>query len=160
MYLRSRKHKVYRGLIAGGIGGLAASWIMPKFQVLLSRALGHSDPHEGQGEDATVRTAQRISSAMRGHQPSAEEEKTAAHLCTTSTEPGSERYTVVLRKSTKPSDWDLALRTGQPPGRSGDEIAVPALGLGKKPTEVPCPSSFSSWPLTLSMASRWKVFAA
>src|SRR5207253_4609551 len=81
MYLRSGKHKVYEGLIASGvIGGLAASWIMPKFPFLLSRAFGHSDPHEGQGKDATVRTAQRISSAMLGHQLSAEEEKTAGPL--------------------------------------------------------------------------------
>src|SRR5690242_21167485 len=81
MFLRSGKHKVYRGLIAGGIGGLAASWIMPKFQFLLSRALGHSDPHEGQGEDATVRIAQRISSAMLGHQLSAEEEEDGWPSC-------------------------------------------------------------------------------
>src|SRR4029078_4357457 len=71
---------VYKGVIAGGIGGLAASWIMPKFQFLLSRALGHSDPHEGQGEDATVRTAQRVSSAMLGHGLPAEDEKTAGAL--------------------------------------------------------------------------------
>jgi hypothetical protein len=57
MHFRSGKDKVYKGLIAGAIGGLAASWIMPRVQFLLARALGHTDPHEGQGEDATVKTA-------------------------------------------------------------------------------------------------------
>jgi putative membrane protein len=77
MYLRSKKGDVSEGLIAGAIAGLVASWIMPRFQSLMAHALGHPDPHEGQGEDATVKTAQRISSALFGHELSGEEKKTA-----------------------------------------------------------------------------------
>jgi hypothetical protein len=137
MYLRPGKHKVYKGLIAGGIGGLAASWIMPKFQFLLSRALGHSDPHEGQGEDATVRTAQRISSAMLGYQLSAEEEKTAGPLVHYVYGTGIGALYGGLAQKHETITLGFGVAYGAAAWALGDEIAVPALGLGKKPTEVP-----------------------
>jgi putative membrane protein len=132
-----RKHKVYKGLIAGGIGGLAASWIMPKFQLLVTRALGHSDPHEGQGEDATVKTAQRISSAMLDHPLSAEEKKKAGPLVhyAYGTGIGALYGGLAQKHETIKSGFGVAYGAGA--WALGDEIAVPALGLGKKPTEVP-----------------------
>ena len=78
MYFRSRKRKVYKGLIAGAVGGLAGSWLMTQFQSLLSRTLeGKANPHEGQGEDATVKTAERIASATLDRELSAKEKKVA-----------------------------------------------------------------------------------
>ena len=80
MNFRSKQDKVYKGLISGCIGGLASSWIMTRFQVLLAHALGHSDPHEGQGEDATVKTAEKISSGLLDHELSTEEKKKAGPI--------------------------------------------------------------------------------
>src|SRR5690242_102751 len=126
MFLRSGKHKVYKGVIAGGIGGLAASWIMPKFQSFLSRALGHSDPHEGQGEDATVKTAQRISSALLGYQLSAEEKKTAGPLVhyVYGTGIGALYGGVAQKQETITLGFGVAY--GAAAWALGDEIAVPA----------------------------------
>src|SRR5437660_8765069 len=129
MYLRSGKHEVYRGLIAGGIGGLAASWIMPKFQFLLSSALGHSDPHEGQGEDATVRTAQRISSAMLGHQLSAEEKKTAGPLVHYVYGTGIGALYGGLAQKHETIKLGFGVAYGTAAGALGDESAVHAIVL-------------------------------
>jgi len=41
---------------------------------------GHTDPHEGQREDAIVNTAQRISSALLGHELSTKESEMAGPL--------------------------------------------------------------------------------
>jgi len=116
---------------------LAASWIMPKFQFLLSRALGYSDPHEGQGEDATVRTAQRVSSAMLGHRLSAEDEKTAGPLVHYVYGTGIGALYGGLAQKHETVTLGFGVGYGAAAWALGDEIAVPALGLGKKPTEVP-----------------------
>src|SRR3954464_13807242 len=77
----SNKHKIYKGLIAGSIGGLAASWIMTQFQSLLSRAVsGQPNPHQGEEEDATVKTAKKISRGVADHELSPDEKKTAGPL--------------------------------------------------------------------------------
>jgi hypothetical protein len=41
---------------------------------------GEPDPHKGEGEDATVKTANKISSEVFNHELSAEEKKTAGPL--------------------------------------------------------------------------------
>jgi putative membrane protein len=141
MDFRSGKEKVYKGLIAGAIGGLAASWIMPRFQFLLAHALGHTDPHEGQGEDATVKTAQRISSALLGHELSAEEKKTAGPLVhyAYGTAIGALYGGLAQKHQTTTLGFGSAYGAA---AWFGDEIAVPALGLGKKPTEIPVSQHF------------------
>jgi hypothetical protein len=135
MYFRSGKDKVHEGLIAGAIGGLAASWIMPRFQFLLANALGHTNPHEGQGEDATVKTAQKISSALLGHKLSPEERKMAGPLVHYAYGTGiGALYGGLAQKQ-----QTVTLGFGSGYGVAawlGDEIAVPALGLGKKPAET------------------------
>ena len=115
---------------------MAASWIMPRFQFALAHALGCTDPHEGQGEDATVKTAQRISSALLCHELSAEEKKMAGPLVhyVYGTAIGA-LYGGLAQKHPA-----ITLGFGGAYGTAawlGDEIAVPALGLGKKPTEIP-----------------------
>jgi putative membrane protein len=137
MRFRFGKDKVYRGFIAGGIGGLAASWIMPRFQFLLSHALGYSSPHEGQGEDATVKTAQRISSALLGHQLSAEEKKTAGPLVHYVYGTGIGALYGGLAQNCELTTSGFGAAYGAAAWALGDEIAVPALGLGKKPAEIP-----------------------
>ena len=47
MRFRRRNHKVYKGLIAGSVGGLVASWVMTRFQSVLACAMeGQPDPPE------------------------------------------------------------------------------------------------------------------
>jgi uncharacterized membrane protein YagU involved in acid resistance len=137
MYFRSRKNSLSRGLIAGAIGGLTASWVMTRFQTMLSRAMGHRDPHEGQGEDATVKTAQGVSSAVFDHELSAEEKKTAGPLVHYTYGAGIGALYGGLAQKRKAATSGFGSAYGAAAWALGDEIAVPALGLGKKPKETP-----------------------
>jgi uncharacterized membrane protein YagU involved in acid resistance len=141
MRLRSNG-SVSEGLIAGAIGGLLASWIMPRFQSRLAHALGHTDPHEGQDEDATVKTAQRISSALLGRELSAEQKRTAGPLVhyAYGTGVGALYGGLAQEHGTATSGFGTAY--GAAAWALGDEVAVPSLGLGRKPTETPISQHF------------------
>ena len=142
MCFQSGKDNVYKGIIAGAIGGLAASWIMPRFQFLLSHALGHADPHEGQGDDATVKTAQRISSAVWGHELSEREKKAAGPFVHYAYGTGIGALYGGLAQELEITTSGFGSAYGTAAWALGDEIAVPALGLGKKPTETPVSQHF------------------
>jgi uncharacterized membrane protein YagU involved in acid resistance len=108
----------------------------------MAHALGHTDPHEGQGEDATVKTAQRISSALLGYELSAEEKKTAGPLVhyAYGTGIGAVYGGLAQKHETTTSGFGIAY--GAAAWALGDEVAVPALGLGKKPMETPVAQHF------------------
>jgi putative membrane protein len=140
--LRTGKHKLYKGLIGGTIGGLAASWVMPRFQFLLARASGHRDPHEGQGEDATIKAAQRISSELLGHELSAEEKKAAGPAVHYAYGTGIGALYGGLAQWLESTTSGFGSAYGAAAWALGDEIAVPALGLSKPPTETPLSQHF------------------
>ena len=137
MYYRSGKDKAYKGLIAGAIGGLAASWIMTRFQFLLAHTLGNSSPHEGQGEDATVKTAQKISSGLLHHELSPGEKKTAGPVVHYAYGTGIGALYGALAQKYEGTTSGFGSGYGAAAWALGDEIAVPALGLAKKPAETP-----------------------
>lgn len=136
MYFQNRKPKVWKGLVAGAIGGLAASWVMTRFQYAMAHALGDSEPHEGQGEDATLKTAEKISSAA-GHELSGGEKKSAGPLVhyAYGTGIGALYGGLAQRNNLAKSGFGSAYGTAV--WALGDEVAVPALGLGKKPSQIP-----------------------
>jgi hypothetical protein len=149
MYLRSKKDNFSEGLIAGAIGGLVASWIMPRFQSLTAHAFGNTHPHEGQGEDATVKTAQRISSALLGRELSPEEKKAAGPLVhyAYGTGIGALLGGLAQRHETTTSGFGIAYRAAA--WALGDEVAVPALRLGTNAegtTDFPTFSTAGSSP--------------
>ena len=53
--------EVWKGIAAGIAGGLLASWIMNQFQAAMSRLDGGGEEQSNEGEDATVKTAERVS---------------------------------------------------------------------------------------------------
>ena len=144
MGVRSGNDKVYKGVIAGAIGGWTASWIMTRFQFLLAHALGQTDPHEGQGEDATVKTAQRISSEVLGHELSAEEMEAAGPLVHYSYGMGIGAVYGGLAQAHKITTSGFGSAYGAAAWALGEEIAVPALGLGRKPAETPLSQHFQT----------------
>lgn len=136
MYFRSKKASLAKGLIAGSLAGLAASWVMGRFQVLLANALG-TDPHEGEEEDATVKTAEKISSAVAHHELSGEEKKKAGPLLhyAYGTGIGALYGGLAAKRQAAASGFGAAYGTAI--WALGDEVAVPVFGLGKKPAETP-----------------------
>jgi uncharacterized membrane protein YagU involved in acid resistance len=145
MYFRSRKNKTYQGVIAGAVGGLVASWTMTRFQVLLSNALtGQPDPHKEQGEDSTVKTAKKISTGLFGHELSPEEKKAAGPIVHYAYGTGIGALYGGLAQRHEPITSGFGSAYGAAAWALGDEIAVPALGLGRKPAETPLSEHFQT----------------
>ncbi len=142
MYFRSRKNNIYKGLIAGAAGGLAASWIMTRFQLAVAHALGQSDPHEGQEEDATVKTAQKISGGLLHRELSPSEKKVAGPLVHYAYGTGIGALYGGLAANHEVTKCGFGSAYGAAVWALGDEMAVPALGLGKKPAETPVSQHF------------------
>ncbi len=138
MRFRSRKTNIGKGLLAGAVGGLAASWIMTQFQSLLSRAVeGQPNPHQGEGEDATEKTADRVSTKVLSHPLTKEEKKTAGPLVHYAYGTGIGALYGGLAQKYKATNSGFGSAYGAAAWALGDEVAVPALGLSKKPTETP-----------------------
>jgi hypothetical protein len=137
MDFRSKTDRVYRGVIAGAIGGVAASWIMTRFQILTAHALCQTEPHEGQGEDATVKTAQKSSSALLDHELSPEEKESAGPVVHYVYGGGIGALYGGLAQKHEATTAGFGSAYGAAAWALGDGIAVPALGLGKKPNETP-----------------------
>ena len=143
---RSHGHDgaVLKGIAAGLAGGLVASYVMNQFQAVTRKV---ADSGKGRrkrkkkkedGEDATVRTAEAITEAF-GHRLTKQEKQVAGpavHYAFGATMGGV--YGALAELSPK-----LAAGGGLPFGTAlwlaADEVAVPALGLGKKPAETPAP---------------------
>ena len=149
---------VARGLIAGLIGGLVASWTMNQFQAAWTKATeGFEKPHcaqsmqpsEGQKpvqgspldkasqDDATVKAARAISKGVFGHDLRESEKETAGaavHYAFGTATGGL--YGAVAELSPA-----VTAGMGLPFGAAfwliADETAVPLLRLSKPPTEYP-----------------------
>lgn len=80
-----RERNVVLGALAGALGGLVASYAMNQFQKVWAAAekkiSGENQQQgSGDGEDATMKTADRISSTFTGHQLTKAEKKKAGPL--------------------------------------------------------------------------------
>lgn len=125
------------GAAAGLLGGLAASWIMSKFQSALKSVITTENRQPEQQEDpANVKAAAKIA------------ESTGRSLTRSEKEAGGEllHYAVGGLSGAAYGAWapgvplpDLAAGAifGTAVWAIADEIAVPALGFSKAPTEYP-----------------------
>ncbi len=159
-----RKHKtvvkdkrdILKGLAAGTIGGLVASWVMDEFQDVWSKASEVIQRPQGNGsnesssptqgvspkdgevhEPATIKAAEAISAHILGHQLEADEKKIAGnvvHYAVGSTSGAIYGAAAELAP-------EVTAGAGIPFGSAVwlvvDEGAVPLLGLSKGPTEYP-----------------------
>ena len=149
---------VWKGLVAGLVGGLVASWTMNQFQAVWSRvAEGFEKAHGAQSmkpsegeeagqasgedkeeqDDATVKAARAISEGVFGHELKESEKETAGaavHYAFGAVTGGL--YGAVAELSP-----EVTAGAGVPFGAVfwlvADETAVPLLGLAKAPTEYP-----------------------
>src|SRR5215213_2328483 len=149
---------VWKGLAAGLIGGLVASWTMNQFQAVWSKVTeGFEKPHgaqsmkpsEGQDvsqkseeskeeqDDATVKAARAVSEGIFGHELKESEKEAAGaavHYAFGTATGGL--YGAVAELSP-----EVTMGAGLPFGVAfwlvADETAVPLLGLAKAPTEYP-----------------------
>src|SRR6476469_3452273 len=139
--LNTERH-VLKGLVAGTVGGLVASWVMEEFQTAWTKAAeGQHSQRNGredeQQEPATVKAAEMISAKLLGRQLAKEKKDIAGAAVHYATGGASGAiYGAVAELAPH-----LAAGAGIPFGTAVwllvDETAVPLLGLSKGPTEYP-----------------------
>jgi len=137
--------KPCKGLVAGLIAGMVASWTMDRFQYwwlsLQSNAAGEleraSTEQNSQEEPATVKAASAISEGILGHSLTAREKQIAGpvvHYAVGTT--AGAVYGVVAEYQS-----DVTSLAGMPFGAAFwllvDEGSLPVLGLAKGPTAYP-----------------------
>ena len=138
---------ILKGMLAGAVGGLVASWTMNEFQKAWAAAetqitdgrLGQQGEQKGgeDAQDATMKTADRISELLQGRHLTRDEKKKAGPVV---------HYAfgaimgAVYGASVEVNPAANAL-AGIPFGAilfaAADEVALPALGLSDKPAAYP-----------------------
>src|SRR6185503_1990059 len=127
----------WKGLAAGLVAGLVASWTMNQFQALWSKVT--EDEKAGESSDdetpATVRAADALSEEVFGHELTKSEKEVAGpamHYAFGAATGGVYGAMAELVP-------DVTVGAGMPFGTAvwilADEVTVPLLGLSKSPTQ-------------------------
>jgi uncharacterized membrane protein YagU involved in acid resistance len=133
---------VLKGLAAGLIGGLVATWVMTQFQNGVSQvaeAMNNDDKKKKKesGENATVKTAEAISENVFDHKLTKSEKEQAGNAVhygfgtTVGAVYGMTAEFVPLTTIGSGLPFGAVLFLG------ADEVAVPAFGFSESPTEIP-----------------------
>ncbi len=159
----SERHEseVLKGLVAGVVGGLVASWTMNQFQSLWSKLAegdeqsqdkksprqsgggkGKQKKQQSQeggegGGDATVKAAEAISEGVFDHELTKSEEKVAGPAVHYAMGATSGAIYGAMAELTPFVTIGAGLPFGTAVWLVADEAALPALGLSESPTEVP-----------------------
>jgi putative membrane protein len=143
---RRRESDVLKGAAAGAVGGLVASWVMNEFSSVVQKVAesvsdGHNRKSQGSGqeqqEDPTMTTAEKISETVAGMRLNREQKKkggTVVHYAfgvLMGAVYGAAAEALPPVRSLAGLPYGAALFVG------ADEVALPVLGLSKKPTEYP-----------------------
>ena len=149
---------VWKGIAAGLIGGMVASWTMNQFQAAWSKATeGFEKPHgaqsmqpsEGQNadrasgenkddqDDATVRTAKAISEGIFGRKLKEHEKNAAGAAVHYAFGTATGGLYGAVAEFAPAVTGGAGLPFGAAFWLVADETAVPLLGLSKPPTEYP-----------------------
>jgi Protein of unknown function (DUF1440) len=138
-------HDVWKGLVAGALGGLAAAWAMNMFMTGTSkleqkiRRERQGDQQSGgqsSGEDATVKTARAISDSL-GHELKESEKKLAGSLVHYVFGGAIGALYGLLAEIQPHTRIGFGTAFGAALWLSADEVMVPALKLAPKPTKTP-----------------------
>jgi uncharacterized membrane protein YagU involved in acid resistance len=172
--------RVARGTVAGFIGGLVASWVMNRYQAVENRPVivrrieeletFVGIPHEEakpaaaaaqiDGDAPTVMVAQKISREMFNHELSPLEKKVAGPAVHFGYGAAVGAIYGGLSELLPVVGIGLGIPYATLLCVAGGEIAVPALGLSKPPTQVPPASHASSlathfvYGITLDISRR------
>lgn len=159
---RRREADVWRGLAAGLVGGLVASWVMNGFQKMWSRNTeGIEKPHGAQSlkpsggheavdeirraphadseaqEDATEKIASAISEGVFHHQLTKDEKIVAGAAVHYAYGAAMGAFYGVAAELVPQVSAGAGLPFGAVFWIAADEVAVPLLGLADEPTEYP-----------------------
>jgi putative membrane protein len=139
---------VLKGLAAGAIGGLVASWVMDKFQYAwmeVARNTSHGDQssteaNSDDNEPATVKAAEMVSQKIFGHQLAKDEKKIAGDAVHYATGATSAAVYGIAAEFAPEVTAGAGIPFGTAVWLFVDEGAVPLLRLSKGPTDYPLSS--------------------
>jgi putative membrane protein len=169
--VRNGDRNLWKGLVAGAAGGLAAAWVMNQFQSGWNKAtekLQHSKTPQGEQErqsqsdeeDATMTTAGRISESLFHRKLSREEKKKLGPVVHYAFGAGTGAVYGAMAELVPQTTFGAGLPYGTAVFVGADEVAVPALGLSKPPKEYPASihlyglASHMVYGLSLEMVRR------
>lgn len=152
---RQRERNILKGLVAGVIGGLVASFVMNKFQAAWNAVSESMENSSGGGdqnktdqaaesgeqdqedEPATTKAAEAISEGIFDHELTKREKKYAEPAVHYAMGGGSAAVYGVAAEFFPQVTVGAGLPFGTAVWLVADEIAVPALGLSKSPFKYP-----------------------
>ena len=153
----NRKGDVWKGLVAGLVGGLVASWTMNRFQDVWMKISANDDsaskqtseqnknleaaqPDTGDGDeqdDATAKAASAVSESIFGHRLTKDEKKIAGSAVHYSLGTGVGGLYGAVAEVVPEVTKGAGLPFGAAFWLVVDETAVPLLGFSKGPTNYP-----------------------
>jgi putative membrane protein len=134
------EHNVWKGLAAGLIGGLVASWTMNRFQSLLGKLSSSEEGSQGKSEEkepATVKAAEAISEGVFDHELTKEEKRVAGPAVHYAFGSLNGAVYGAMAEVVPETTVGAGLPFGALLWLGADEIAVPLVGLSKSPLEHP-----------------------
>lgn len=139
-----QKHKIWKGLAAGLIGGLAATWVMTRLQNAISQMSESKEngneekkKQENGGENATVKAAEAISGTVFDHELKKSEKEFAGNAVHYAFGTSMGALYGAAAEIAPVTSKGYGLPFGTALFLAADEVAVPALGLSESPTEYP-----------------------
>ncbi len=139
-----KNSNIWKGVAAGAIGGLAASWVMEEFQYTWIKVAnarkqqnGTSHSQTSDDEPSTVKAAELVSKNVFGHELSESEKKVGANAVHYATGGTSGAVYGAAAEMIPGVTSGGGLPFGTAIWLAVDEGAVPLLGLSKGPTKYP-----------------------
>ena len=136
--------KLLQGAAIGAMCGLLASAAMNVVPAIWSR-FDKPKPQEGDGDDATVKTAEKIAEPVLDRPLTDEEKKTGAPAVHFAFGTTVGALYGALAVAAPPVTVGLGTAYASAVWLLGDEIAVPSLGLAPPPRDMPASGHFKYW---------------
>jgi putative membrane protein len=136
---KRKNRSTWKGLVAGLMGGLAASFAMNQFAALGSKIAqsrkGGKRKQQGENEDATMKLAERVSEGVFHHRLTGREKKWAGPVVHYTYGALAGGLYGALAERRRPVGALAGLPYGAALWLLGDEVAVPLFRLSKSPTQ-------------------------
>ena len=140
-YQAENEKNVFKGIVAGAIGGLVASFVMTEYQALTSKFSEGDDkkkkPKSKKDEPANVKAAEMVSENVFNHKLQKSEKEPAGEAMHYLMGGVSGAIYGATAEMTGSTTMGAGLPFGSAVWAIADDVVVPALGLSKSPTQYP-----------------------
>ena len=135
---KNSEKDLLKGIVAGAIGGLVASFVMTEYQGLTAK-LTESDKKSSAKKDepANVKAAEMVSEDIFDHKLKKSEKEPAGKAMHYLMGGISGAIYGATAELTGATTFAAGLPFGSAVWASADDVVVPALGLSKSPTDYP-----------------------